>query len=143
MLERGCVQLLLVASIVAGCRSAGSSAELVAPEVAWVRWKEGSHKEVAVCRIANRTDRDYDFFGFAPRRPVFVLWHQDEGGWRSAGRAGDHCTPLYTLAAGAELWIEVPLDALPGRRKVSMSFVEFQGGRWVQSVVETRPFPRR
>jgi hypothetical protein len=108
-----------------------------------VRWKEGSHKEVAVCRIANRTDRDYDFFGFAPRRPVFVLWHQNESGWRAAGPAGDHCTPLYTLTAGSELLVEVRVDPGPGRRKISMSFVEFQEGRWVRSVVETRPFPGR
>jgi len=143
VLERGFIQLLLVASVATGCRLAGSSAELVAPEVEWVRWKEGSDKEVAVCRIANRTDHDYDFFGFAPRRPVFVLWHLDESGWQSAGQAGDRCTPLYTLAAGSELLVEVRVDRGRGRRKISMSFMEFQGDRWVRSVVETRPFPGR
>lgn len=116
----------------------------MAPELAWVRWKEGSEKTVAVCKIANRTARDVDFFGFAPRRPVVVLWHQDERGWHArAGPREDECTPLYTLAAGSELLVEVPLVRAPVPQKISMSFVEFLGDRWVRSEVETRPFPGR
>lgn len=116
----------------------------MAPELAWVRWKEGSDKQVAVCRIANRTGRDYDFFGFAPRRPLVVLWHQDEAGWHPSVRAvGDDCTPLYTLWDGSEILVEVAVERRPARHKISMSFVEFLGDRWVRSEVETRPFPRR